>query len=175
MTPDQWFANIAFYAVALVTLFFAAGVALSRQVMHAAVLLLPTLLGVAAVFALLGGHLLFAIQILVYAGAINVLIIFAVLLLQRYLTAKILAGSQHLFAGIIGSGMMTLALVVGAVFSGQHAAAVRATRMADRVDNVAAIGELFLTRHLLSFELTGVVLLAAMVGAIILARRERQA
>ncbi len=96
-----------------------------------------------------------AIQILVYVGAINVLIIFAVLLLQRQVGGIILTGSQHLLAGIVGAGFMTFALLAGVMFSslprligGEHGSF--------GTDAVAGIGEMFLTRHLLAFELTGV-------------------
>lgn len=170
MTPEVWFETIVFYLVAAATLAGAASVALTRQVIHAACLLLPTLLGVAALFALLGGHLLFAIQVLVYAGAINVLIIFAVLLLQRYQHARILAGSQHIFAGVVGAGFFTLGLV--AVILLAHYAPTAPVVHGD-TDSVANIGVLFLTKHMAAFELTGIALLVAMVGAIVLARKER--
>lgn len=171
MTPEQWFENLAFYLVAAMTLGSALGVALARKVMHAACLLLPTLVGVAALFALLGGHLLFAIQIMVYVGAINVLIIFAVLLLQRRVSGRLLAGSQHLFAGVVGAGLFTLVLIVAAVFT--HLAPLQVVKAGHfGTDTVAGIGELFLTRHLLAFELTGIVLLVALVGSIVLARQD---
>ncbi len=174
MAAEQWFANLSFYAVALVTLASALGVVLARQVIHAACLLLPTLAGIAALFALLGGHLLMAIQILVYVGAINVLIIFAVLLLHRQVDRqrRILAGTQHLFAGVTGAGAVTLALVVGALFSNlPQLVGGEQGRFGD--DVVAGIGEMFLTKYLLAFELTGILLLVTMIGAIVLARKER--
>ena len=145
---------------------------MARRVMHAALCLLPCLLGVAALYALLAAHLLVAIQILVYAGAITVLILFAVLMLQRLVRGGLLGGSQHLLAGLVGAGMMSGIIIIGIILTKFNRLLRSAQPSEFAGDNVALIGELFLTKYLLPFEAISIVLLVAMIGAIILARKE---
>ncbi|MEN6346307.1 MAG: NADH-quinone oxidoreductase subunit J, partial [Armatimonadia bacterium] len=68
MNATDWLEQLGFLLVALFTLGSALGVILARRVLHAALWLLPTLVGVAGVFGLLGAHLLFAMQVIVYVG-----------------------------------------------------------------------------------------------------------
>ncbi len=172
MTAEIWFNDFAFYLIAGIILLSALGVIFARRVMHAALCLLPCLLGVAALYGLLGGHLLLAIQILVYVGAITVLILFAVMMLQRIVRGGLLAGSQHLLAGLVGAGMMSGIIMISILLT-QFRPLLRPTQPSQFAgDNVRLIGELFLTKYLLPFEAISVVLLVAMVGAIILARKE---
>lgn len=173
LSPEQVLEYVGFLLVAGVSLVSALGVLFAPRVLHAAVWLLFALLGVAGVFALLGAHLLFAVQVLVYAGAIAVMIIFAVVLLERGTGKGILAGNRHLFAGLVGAGafavVILLALVATVAAMGLPASAGSGPTAQE---NVRVIGRLFLTRHILAFELISVVLLASMIGAIVLARAE---
>jgi NADH-quinone oxidoreductase subunit J len=151
----------------------ALGVLFSPRILHAAVWLLFCLVSIGGFYALLGAHVLFGVQILVYAGAIAVMIIFAVVLLERGSgTRGILSGTQHMFAGVVGAtamgGSLLVVLIVACWFGGWPSTA--AAGPGASVTNVAAIGQLFLTRHLLAFELISVVLLVAMIGALVLAR-----
>lgn len=172
MTAEIWFNDFAFYLIAGIVLLSALGVIFARRVMHAALCLLPCLLGVAALYGLLAAHLLVAIQILVYAGAITVLILFAVMMLQRIVRGGLLAGSQHLLAGVVGAGMMSGIIMIAVVLT-KFNPLLRPTQASQFAgDNVRLIGELFLTKYLLPFEAISIVLLVAMVGAIILARKE---
>ena len=175
LTAEQILEYVGFLTITAMVLVSGLGVIFAPRVLHAAVWLLFCLVGIAGYFALLGAHLLFAIQILVYAGAIAVMIIFAVLLLERGTGRGILAGNRHLFAGVVAAGgflAVVLPTVVGAVVAlgGLQARPQRA--LAE--PNVATIGRLFLTRHLLAFELISVVLLVAMIGAIVLARPDKR-
>ncbi|MBC7288454.1 MAG: NADH-quinone oxidoreductase subunit J [Armatimonadetes bacterium] len=178
LTAEQILEYVGFLAVTAVVFVSGLGVVFAPRVLHAAVWLLFCLVGIAGYFALLGAHLLFAIQILVYAGAIAVMIVFAVLLLERGTGAGILAGSRHLFAGVVAAGgflIIVLPSLVGPIVAlgGLKLQPAAPTPEPD----VAAIGRLFLTRHLLAFELISVVLLVAMIGAIVLSRpamRERR-
>ena len=181
MDLNQLIETAAFYSAAGLVLLGAAGVALSRQVLHACLWLLPCLFGVAICFGLLGGHLLFAVQILVYVGAITVLILFAVMLLQRSLGGGMLAGQQHLPAAVVGTGAI-MAVIAPAILYTYHARpstpdwlplSAPPTDPGISGHHVPMIGKLFLTTYLLPFEAVSVVLLVAMVGAIVLARRER--
>jgi NADH-quinone oxidoreductase subunit J len=175
LTAEQWFEWAAFLAIAGASLVTALGVLFASRILHAAVWLLFCLLSIGGLYALLGAHVLFGVQVLVYAGAIAVMIIFAVVLLERGTGRGLLAGSQHLFAGLVGAGAIAVSLVpvlLVACWLGHWPAAVAA---GPGVTNASAIGQLFLTRHLLAFELISVVLLVAMIGALVLARPDRLA
>lgn len=175
LTADQWIEAIGFLITAAASLVSALGVMFAPRVLHAAVWLLFCLLSIAGLYALMAAHVVFAIQILVYAGAIAVLIIFTVVLLERGPRGQILAGSQHLFAGVIGAGFVCLVLVLGEGYVCWQRGFPATPVASASTTNVAAIGQLFLTRDLLSFELISVVLLVAMIGAIVIARADRRA
>ena len=177
LTAEQILEYIGFLSITALVLISGLGVIFAPRVLHAAVWLLFCLVGIAGYFALLGAHLLFAIQILVYAGAIAVMIIFAVILLERATGKGILAGNRHLFAGVVAAGALlavVLPSVVGAAVAMGQAGAEAGGPKRLAVPDVATIGRLFLTRHLLAFELISVVLLVAMIGAIVLARPDKR-
>jgi NAD(P)H-quinone oxidoreductase subunit 6 len=197
MSATDWLEQLGFLVVALFTLGSALGVILARRVLHAALWLLPTLVGVAGAFALLGAHLMFAMQLVVYVGAITVLIIFAVILLEdearerlprllryriplRYKPATDLvlyyySGMQHVLGGVVAAGMMAVVLIAAIAEAGWYHqwAQLQPEDGTHFVgDNARLIGELFLTRYLLPFEVASVVLLVALVGSVVLARRD---
>lgn len=198
MTATDWLEQLGFLLVALFTLGTALGVILARRVLHAALWLLPALFGVAGVFALLGAHVLFALQIVVYVGAITVLILFAVMLLEdtatrdrlpRFLRYRIpprlrpatdlvlhySSGMQHGWAGLVAAGgacVIILAAVAEQAWYHQWRplAPEGSTRLAGT--NAQQIGEALLTRYLLPFEVASIVLLVALIGAVVVARRD---
>jgi len=198
MTAVDWLEQLGFLLVALFTLGSALGVILARRVLHAALWLLPALVGVAAFFALLGAHVLFAMQLLVYVGAITVLILFAVMLLEdqaardrlpkfiRYripprlegasnLVMHYYSGMQHVCGGVIACGMLFVIIVAAiaeAAWFQQWPHMQPETHAQFAGQSVQGVGELFLTTYLLPFEVASVVLLVALVGAVVLARRD---
>jgi len=164
------FGDIAFYLVAALILVSALGVLFARRVVHAALALLPCLLGIAGLYAILAAHFLFAVQILIYAGAITVLILFAIMLLQRILGGGILAGSHNLLVGILAAGTMFVVLIAALFttsFGGQEPTDLGA-------GNVAALGRALLTTEVLAFEAISIVVLAAIIGAIVIARKRAE-
>lgn len=163
---------VAFLSVAGLTLLGGLGAVVARRVFHACLWLLVALAGVAGMYALLGGHLMVAVQILVYVGAITVLIIFAVMLLQRSTGRIIMAENQHLIGGVLSAGFMALLIIVGVLTSAFPQLSTVGTPTEYAGQNVQLIGHLLLTKYLLPFEVVSVVLLAAMVGAMVLARKE---
>lgn len=159
--------DLLFYVIAAVTLLGAAGVALSRHIVYAAFSLMTTLLGVAALYVFLAADFLAVVQLAIYVGGILVLTIFAVMLTQRiedvHISNRAVGRVPALVViGAIGCGMGTALL--GAAFT--TATALPAEPMAAR------LGRAFLDQYLLPFELASVVLLAALVGATALARKE---
>lgn len=171
LTYESLVEYLAFLSVAGLALLGALGAVVSRRVFPACLWLLLSLLGTAGLYALLAGHLLVAVQILVYAGAITVLIIFAVLLLQRSTGRILLAENQHLIGGVLASGFIATLMLVG-IFTTRFGALAADNQPEFAGQNVQLIGHLLLTKYLLPFEVVSVVLLASLVGAIVLARRE---
>lgn len=163
---------LAFLSVAGLTLLGGLGTIVARRVFPACLWLLLCLGGVAGLYALLAGHLLVAVQILVYAGAITVLIIFAVMLLQRHTGRIIMAENQHLIGGVLAAGFMATLILVGIFTTRFQPLAFGDTPGTFAGDNVKLIGHLLLTKYLLPFEVVSAVLLASMIGALVLARQE---
>jgi NADH:ubiquinone oxidoreductase subunit 6 (subunit J) len=163
---------LAFLATAGLTLLGGLGTVVARRVFPACLWLLVCLLGIAGLYGLLAGHLLVAIQILIYAGAIVVLIVFAVLLLQRATGRIVMAENQHLVGGVIAAGFVALLIMVGVLTTRFPELSTTDQPTGFAGQNVQLIGHLLMTKYLLPFEIISVVLLVAMVGAMVLARKE---
>jgi NADH-quinone oxidoreductase subunit J len=160
-----------FYLLAAVTVGSALGVALSNSIVYSAFALMGTLLGVAAMFVLLGADFLGAVQLLVYVGGILVLTLFAVMLTHRVADVRV---SNRAVGRPVG------AVVVGAVFAAlvwtaRQATWVAAGETGPPAPTTYGVGRAFLTDHLLPFEVASIVLLAALVGAIVVSRKEVKA
>ncbi|MCU1370723.1 MAG: nuoJ [Ilumatobacteraceae bacterium] len=169
--------TIVFVVGALVCLVGAAGVIGFRNPVHSALSLVGTLFGIAILFIALDAEFLAAVQIIVYAGAIVVMFLFVIMLLgvdqeddirldplkgQR--TAAIVAGVL-LFAGLA-------AIVVLGAVTGEHAANAEVQPL---VPNVEQLARSLFTDYLFAFEITSVLLVIAVVGAVSLARHRKEA
>lgn len=156
-----------FALIAAVTVGSAMMVAFSRNIIYSAFSLLGTFAGVAGLYIFLGADFVAAVQLLIYVGGILVLILFAVMLTHRITDVEI----TNRAAGRIP------ALIVIAVFIFLLVQAVRETPWVKAKQIVYAattgtIGNLFLDSYLLPFELASLVLLAAMIGAVVISRKE---
>jgi len=160
-------ATVVFYLLATITVGSALGVAFGNNIVYSAFALMGTFLGVAATFVLLGADFLGVIQLLVYVGGILVLMLFAVMLTHRI-------GDVHVSNRAVGRlpGFVVVAVVAGYMAR----AATRAHWVVKETDAPVAttygIGNAFLTQYLLPFEIASVVLLAALIGAVVLSRKE---
>ena len=156
-----------FYLVATFTVVCALGVALSNNVMYSAFALMGTLLGVAATFVTLGADFLGVVQLLVYVGGILVLTLFAVMLTHRISDVNVSNRAV---------GRLPAAVLVGVAFLWMVAVAKRATWVvkepASPAPTTYGIGNAFLTHYVLPFEIASIVLLAALVGAVVVSRKE---
>ncbi|NOZ29327.1 MAG: NADH-quinone oxidoreductase subunit J [Chloroflexi bacterium] len=161
----EWFLFILF---ALTAVAGGAGVVLSRNAVHSALFLLLNFASMALLYLLLGAQFLAMAQILVYAGAIVVLFIFVVMLIGNESVNDIVARERSvlralaLVLAILFLGGGTYALITGA--QGSPAGA-------PEQGSIQAVGYLLYTRYLLPFELASVLLLAAMIGAMVVASR----
>jgi NADH-quinone oxidoreductase subunit J len=160
---------VAFVSLAVIAVGSALGLVLKRNAIHGALFLVVNLATVAALYLTLRAEFLAAAQVIVYAGAIMVLFVFAIMVLipGKEETGPDPRRPYRLLALPIGAGLLVeLAVIVVRAGSGGDTAAPAAIP-----GGVEAIGRLLFTDYLFPFELTSVLLLAAMVGVLVLARR----
>jgi NADH-quinone oxidoreductase subunit J len=160
-------ATVVFYLIAAITVGSAAMVAFSRNIIYSAFSLLGTFAGVAGIYVLLGADFVAAVQVLIYVGGILVLILFAVMLTHRITDVQITNRSVGRIPGLAAVAIL-VALLVQTI---QETPWAKAKEIA-YAPTTATIGDLFLENYLLPFELASLVLLAALIGAVVLARKE---
>lgn len=172
---------LVFATAAVLILVGAVGVLASRNPVHSALSLIMTLFGVAVAFVAQSADFLAAVQVIVYAGAIVVLFLFVIMFLgvdrRDPVGVEPLVG-QRAFAGvgvaITVAGLIALMArshwVTGAV-----AVSTNGARTTTASANVKELGTAVFTTYLFAFEATAALLVIAVVGAVLLARRERRA
>jgi NADH-quinone oxidoreductase subunit J len=152
--------------VAVVVLGASLGVVLARNLFHSVLWLALALVGTAGLFLLLHAEFLAAVQVLLYAGGVVTIVVFAIMLTERLVGSSITQTNRGILAG---------AVVAAAVFVGLAGTILRAARPAARPAatlTTATLGRAVLTEWVLAFEVLGVLLLAALLGALYLARTE---
>ena len=171
-------AALAFYAFAIVTVAAALMVTLSRNPVHSVLWLILTFLSSAGLFVLLGAEFVAMLLIIVYVGAVAVLFLFVVMMLDVDFEA--LKGQMvkymplGLLVGVVI--LMQLALGIGAWASADGAMGLHQAPTPDaaQVENTRALGMLLYDKYLYLFQLSGLILLVAMIGAIVLTLRHRK-
>ena len=162
---------IIFYLFSIVTLASAAVVVFSKNIVHSAFALLFTFFGVAGLYVLLMADFLAVTQLMIYVGGILVLLIFGVMLTSDVINVQMKTGTmQTLPAVLIVSALA--GTLVGVFWSTDWKVAQNAVGFESTAPK---IGQMFLTSYLLPFEIASVVLLVALIGAALIARRERKA
>ena len=165
---------IAFYTVATLILGFAVLVVSTRNTVHSVLFLVSNFLCVAALYVMLSAPFLAAIQVLVYAGGIVVLYLFVVMLVNLKRPPEAHQDPRrHGRVGFILSALVLaeLAAIVAWGYAVPSAEGVASGPGLD-ANNVEQIGMLLYTDYLIPFEVASMLLLVAMIGAIILAKRE---
>jgi NADH-quinone oxidoreductase subunit J len=168
---------ISFYAFAAITVIASIGVVGQRNPMHSVMLLITSFGALAGLYVLLDAPFTAVTQIIIYTGAIMVLFLFVVMLLnvnrEEPAPAGLLAALQP--------GSLKIAVVLSVVLgieiiwtlSKISLTSFAADPEAQSVSSVARIGVSLFTRHAFAFEATSILILVAMVGAIVIARKER--
>jgi NADH-quinone oxidoreductase subunit J len=164
---------IAFYTLAAFILGFAVLVVSTRDTVHSILFLILNFLCVAALYVLLTAEFLAIIQVLVYAGGIVVLYLFVVMLVNLKRAAEEHEAPQRRSRmGLVLAGAVLGELAAILIYSGTHGLAAASAQPASRLGNVEQVGWLLYTDYLVPFEVASMLLLVAMVGAIVLAKRE---
>jgi len=158
--------EVIFYFVAALTVLGGLGVVLARNVVHSALFLIVALLAVAAVFILLSAEFLAIVQVLIYGGAVTILILFAMMLTRVRDMPGALDGPQRPFAALAAAAFLAISIlaVVSAEWPGET----------EEITVIAFsdLGDKLFRNWAAPFEVASLVLLVALVGAIILAREE---
>lgn len=146
------------------------GVILNRNPVASALCLVMTIVFLAALFFTLQAYFLGVVQILVYAGAVMVLFLFIIMLLDLKAEQKRQFKIGAMFAGAVVAGALCVefSLVLPGILSGVLSSAA----LEKTGDDVPVLGRLLFNRYLLPFEVTSVLLLVALIGVILLSRRE---
>jgi len=165
---------VVFFIAAIAILVGAIGVVVSRNAVHAALNLVLTLFGIAVEFVNQGADFLAAVQVIVYAGAIVILFLFVIMLLgvdnEENLAAEPLRG-QRPTALILGLMVLLELAVLGRVSNWATGTKSVAGASDGPGENIQKLGQSIFTRYLFPFEITSVLLVIAVVGAVVLARR----
>ena len=156
-----------FYLLAAVTVGFAAIVVFSRNIVHSAFALVGSFMGVAGIYVALAADFLAIVQILLYVGGIVVLTLFAVMLTHRIADVRV---SNRIVGPLPALVVMTI--VGGSMGYALMHTSWHVVQVNEPVPTTASIGNAFLTTYVLPFELASVILLAALVGAVVVSRKE---
>ncbi len=170
---------VTFAIAGLVVLGGAVGVITSRNPVHAALSLVATLFGIAVLFIAQEAHLLAAVQVIVYTGAIVVLILFVIMLLgidrMEDVMSEPLRG-QRALAALLGVGLLGCSGLLVWLADGDADRFVTGARAATAAldqdeANIAQVGRSLFTDYVFAFELTAALLTIAVIGAVVLAKR----
>ena len=162
--------DAVFYCFALITVISAFIVVFSKNMVYSAFALLFTFFGVAGLYVLLQADFLAVTQILIYVGGILTLILFGVMLTNKVISVEIKTGTVHAVPALI------IVAVVAGTFAGLFYSTWRAATAPPLAlpSTMRSLGEMLMTGYLLPFEVASVVLLVALLGAALTARRTRK-
>ncbi|MEQ1574553.1 MAG: NADH-quinone oxidoreductase subunit J [Vicinamibacterales bacterium] len=159
---------IAFWALSAMLVVSAFAVVLSPNLFHAVLWLALALTGTAGIFLLLDAEFLAAVQLLLYAGGIITIVVFAIVVTERLVGERITQTNRRIGAAA-GVSLLLLGLIVNTLWN-QPLATVKASMSS--ADLTKDVGESVLTRFVLPFELLALLMLVAMLSAIYFARPE---
>lgn len=157
--------TVAFWALAGLAVTAAVGIMLSRNLLHAVLWLILTFIALAGQFVTLSAEFVAVAQVLVYAGAVGVLVIFAIMLTPNSATGN----SETRF---FGPGFIAASVLSGIMVYVATQTDWRAATRGELTRTAQQIGVALTNRYVLPFEVASVLLIAAMVGAIVLVRSE---
>ena len=161
-----------FYFLSSLTLLCALMVVISKNPVHSVLFLIITFFTISGHYILLNAQFLAAVNIIVYAGAIMVLFLFVLMLLNLNKEVEPMATRGSQLAAFIAGGSLFLVLITAlkdTLILGQTY-----RQQDNNIGLVKELGNLLFSKYIVAFELTSILFIAAMVGAILLAKREKQ-
>jgi NADH-quinone oxidoreductase subunit J len=166
-------ASIAFYLFATLTIASAIAVIFARNPVHSVLWLIVAFFNAAGLMLLMGAEFIAMLVVIVYVGAVAVLFLFVVMMLDIDFASLRTGFTRNLPFGII-IALVLLAEIIVAVMAWKAGPAMSGRHIATTAQpNIVALGQLLYSRYLFPFEIAGLILLVAMVGAIVLTHRRR--
>lgn len=159
--------SYVFLVIAAVSVFAAIRLVTVKNLVHGALYLVVALLGVSTTFLLLTAEFLAWVQVLIYVGAVVVLLLFGLMLTRAPIGKTALDRQQRLIAAPVAIGLFAVTMPVLWRYFGD-----RQISFANTTGNTEALGTEIFTRFVLPFEVVSVLLLAALIGAVFLAKRD---
>lgn len=159
------FPVLIFGFASLVTLGAAVAVVTNKNILHSAYFLILAFVGVAAIYVMLEAPFIAVVQVMVYIGAIAILIIFAIMLTRRLMSKDMEQQNKQWIPSALGA--LALFLVLGWIV---YSAGWPVHQGTIPADPISQLGQDLLTTYLVPFEIASVLLLAALVGAILIGR-----
>ncbi|KRB44563.1 MAG: NADH-quinone oxidoreductase subunit J [Pseudomonadota bacterium] len=164
---------IAFYLLAGVTLGAGFGVVSSRNPVHSVLFLILSFFSAAGLFVTLGAEFLAMLLVVVYVGAVAVLFLFVVMMLDVDFAALRQGFARYLPLGGLVAGILAVEMIVVASTVATQGATKNAPMVHGDVSNIESIGRVLYTDYVYFFQAAGLVLLVAMIGAIVLTLRHK--
>ncbi|MGZ0228703.1 MAG: NADH-quinone oxidoreductase subunit J family protein [Acidimicrobiales bacterium] len=159
--------NVFFYIFAIIMVFSAFKVVTTDNIVHAALFLVVVLAGVAAQFILLGAEFLASTQVLVYIGAVVVLFLFGIMLTRAQVGADSELDQPNRWPALLTGSMMFAVLAATLIRTFED------TELPDEtVTTTQQVSDTIFSQYIVAFEATSVLLLAALIGAIVIARKD---
>lgn len=158
--------DLIFYLFAAVTLISAFFVVTNRNIVYSAFYLMFTFFGVAGIYVLLGADFVAVVQVIVYIGGILILLLFGVMLTNKITHVQIKSGTINILPATIAVGFLAGALLAALINSNWKTLPTE-----QPVPTTALLGTMLIQDYLLIFELLGIILLIALIGAASIARR----
>jgi NADH-quinone oxidoreductase subunit J len=160
--------DILFWVLSAVAVGCALGVILSRNPVNSVLFLIGTFFAISGHYLLMNAQFLAIVNIIVYAGAIMVLFLFVIMLMNLNADVEPQKGQLVQLAGVISGGVLFL-VVLAAI---KTAKAEPIEKTATDIGLIANLGKVLFTRYVLPFEISSVLFLSAMIGAIVIGKKE---
>ncbi len=161
--------SVLFYIFALLAVASAILMVTRRNIIHSAVFLITTLLATAGIFLQLEAEFLFVVQIILYVGGIMVLFVFVIMLVNLDVSLHLIQFNRQKYVAGVLAFVLTAQLLV-AFWVGRSSLNLGDARAMDP-KNTEAVGQALFQRYMLPFEIASILLLVAMIGAVVMAKR----
>lgn len=166
--------QIIFWTLSILTLGFAIGVIMSRNPINSVLFLILTFFCISSHYVLMNAQFLAIVNIIVYAGAIMVLFLFVIMLMNLNSDTEPQKNFLVQFAGVISGGVLLLVLVAAlkTTLTGLESKSIDLTQSTD-IGLIKNLGKVLFTDYVFPFEIASVLFLSAMVGAVVLGKRDK--
>ncbi len=165
--------NIIFYIFGAITVLSTLYIVLTKNILYAAFALILTFIGVAGIFIFLGAEFIAVTQILVYVGGILILLVFGIMLTNRLSEKKVVSPSYNKLFGFVIAGGLFVLLIKG-ILQANFSALGWINQETSSPSGIREFGMTLMTDYVLAFEIIGLLLLLALIGAVRIAGNTRK-